>query len=98
MDLVERAGRLKPKLVEFALSPRFDREFSAVIARNFPGGVVTDESAFSMVFAMQVRPLVRTHANTQARRRTATKLHAWQDHMSGLRCPPCALHRILITQ
>lgn len=28
MDLVEQAGQLKPKLVDFALSPRFDREFS----------------------------------------------------------------------
>jgi hypothetical protein len=49
VDLVERAGHLKPMLVEFALSPRFDRELSAVIARNFPGGIVTDESVFSMV-------------------------------------------------
>jgi hypothetical protein len=58
VDLVERAGHLKPMLVEFALSPRFDRELSAVIARNFPGGVVTDESVFSMVldhFALQHR-------------------------------------------
>jgi hypothetical protein len=56
VDLVERAGHLKPMLVEFALSPRFDRELSAVIVRNFPGGVVTDESVFSMVldhFALQ---------------------------------------------
>lgn len=56
MDLVERAGQLKPMLVEFALSPRFDRELSAVIARNFSGGVVADESVFSMVldhFALQ---------------------------------------------
>src|SRR5438046_8819743 len=45
-------------LVEFALSPRFDRELSAVIARSFPGGVVTDESMFSMVldhFALKHR-------------------------------------------
>jgi hypothetical protein len=58
VDLVERAGHLKPMLVEFALSPRFDRELSAAIARNFPDGVVTDESAFSMVldhFALQHR-------------------------------------------
>jgi hypothetical protein len=58
VDLVEQAGHLKPMLVEFALSPRFDRELSAVIARNFPGGVVTDESMFSMVldhFALQHR-------------------------------------------
>ena len=55
MDLVERAGHLKPMLVEFALSPRFDRELSAVIARDFPDGVA-DESLFSMVldhFALQ---------------------------------------------
>jgi hypothetical protein len=58
VDLVERAGHLKPMLVDFALSPRFDRELSAVIARNFPGRVVTDESVFSMVldhFALQHR-------------------------------------------
>ena len=58
MDLVERAGHLKPMLVNFAMSPRFDRELSAVIARDFPGGVVTDESLFSMVldhFVLQHR-------------------------------------------
>lgn len=58
MDLLDRAGDLKGMLVEFALSPRFDRELSAVIARSFPGGVVTDESMFSMVldhFALQHR-------------------------------------------
>jgi hypothetical protein len=58
VDLVKRAGDLKGMLVEFALSPRFDRELTAVIARNFPGGVATDESAFSMVldhFALQHR-------------------------------------------
>ena len=58
MDLVERAGQLKPMLVEFAMSPRFDRELSAAIAQNFPGGVVTDEAVLSMVldhFALQHR-------------------------------------------
>jgi len=58
VDLLDRAGHLKGMLVEFALSPRFDRELSAVIARSFPDGVVTDESAFSMVldhFALQHR-------------------------------------------
>jgi hypothetical protein len=58
VDLVERAGHLKPMLVDFAMSPRFDRELSAVIARNYPDGVVTDESVFSMVldhFALQHR-------------------------------------------
>lgn len=56
MDLVQRAGDLKGMLVDFALSPRFDRELSAVVAREFPGGTVTDESMFSMVldhFALQ---------------------------------------------
>jgi hypothetical protein len=58
VDLVERAGHLKPMLVDFALSPRFDRELSAVVAESFPTGVVTDESKFSMVldhFALQHR-------------------------------------------
>jgi hypothetical protein len=58
VDLVERAGELKPMLVDFALSPRFDRELSAVIALNFPDGLVTSESMFSMVldqFALQHR-------------------------------------------
>ncbi len=49
MDLVERAGDLKEMLVEFALSPRFGQELSAVVAHTFPDGVVTDESMFSMV-------------------------------------------------
>ncbi len=58
MDLVERAGDLKGMLVDFALSPRFDREFSAVVEDNFPGGLVTDEALFAMVldhFALQYR-------------------------------------------
>jgi hypothetical protein len=58
VDLVDRAGHLKPMLVDFALSPRFDRELPAAIARSFPGGVVTDESVFSMVldhFTLQHR-------------------------------------------
>jgi hypothetical protein len=55
---MQRAGKLKPMLVEFAMSPLFDRELSEVIAREFPGDVVTDESAFSMVldnFVLQHR-------------------------------------------
>lgn len=58
MDLVERAGELKPMLVDFALSARFERHLSAVIAREFPDGVVTDESTFIAVvdhFALQHR-------------------------------------------
>jgi hypothetical protein len=58
VDLVERAGQLKPMLVDFAMSPRFDRELSAVIRRNFPDGVVTSEALFSTVldhFALQHR-------------------------------------------
>lgn len=49
MDLIQRAGHLKPMLLDFAMLPRFDREFSAVIDRHFPDGLVTDESMFSMV-------------------------------------------------
>ena len=58
MDLVERAGALKGMLVDFALSDRFDREFTAVIARQFPGRLVTDEAMFTMTidhFALQHR-------------------------------------------
>jgi hypothetical protein len=58
VDLVERAGQLKPMLVEFALSSRFNRELSAVIAREFPGGVAPDEGALSTFldyFAIQHR-------------------------------------------
>jgi hypothetical protein len=58
VDLMERAADLKGMLVDFALSPRFDRELSAVIARSFPGGVVTDEALFTMMldqFALQHR-------------------------------------------
>jgi hypothetical protein len=56
MDLLERARDLKPMLVHFAMSDRFDRELSAVVAKNFPSGVVTSESEFSMIidhFALQ---------------------------------------------
>ena len=58
MDLVKRAGQLKPMLVEFAMSPLFDRELSEAIAENFPDGIVDDEAMFSMVldhFALQHR-------------------------------------------
>ena len=58
MDLVKRAGQLKPMLVDFAMSPLFDRELTAVIARNFPNMIVDDEAMFSMVldhFALQHR-------------------------------------------
>jgi hypothetical protein len=50
VDLIERAGELKQDLVDFALSPRYDRELSAVIAQAFPGGVVTDEGELSRIF------------------------------------------------
>jgi len=58
VDLVKRAGQLKPMLVKFAMSPLFDRELSEVIAEAFPDMVVDDEAMFSMVldhFALQHR-------------------------------------------
>ena len=58
MDLLERAGELKGMLVDFALSPRFDSELTAVIWQNFPDGVVDDEAGFTMMldhFALQRR-------------------------------------------
>jgi hypothetical protein len=94
VDLVERAGHLKPMLVEFALSPRFDRELSAVIARNFPGGVVTDESVFSMVldhFALQhqlpsgstvVEEFVAAHSELTGPEREM--LLGWRDVVEGV--------------
>jgi hypothetical protein len=50
MDLIDRAGDLKGMLVDFGSSPRFRRELSAVIERNFPGGVITDEGQMTAVF------------------------------------------------
>ncbi len=94
MDLVERARELKPMLVDFALSPRFDRERSAVIARNFPGGLVTDESLFSMVldqFALQhrlrsgttvVEAFVAAHPELADAERDM--LLGWQDVVEGI--------------
>lgn len=58
MDLMKRAGKLKPMLVEFVMSPLFDRELSAVIAEHFPAMIVDDEAMFSMVldhFVLQHR-------------------------------------------
>jgi hypothetical protein len=56
VDLLERAGELKGMLVDFAMSPRFDVELTAVIWQMFPGGVVSDEAEFTMAldhFALQ---------------------------------------------
>jgi hypothetical protein len=36
VNLIDRAGDLKGMLVDFATSPRFRRELSAVVKRNFP--------------------------------------------------------------
>src|ERR1700733_11298069 len=58
MDLIGRAGALQGELVEFGTSPRFRRELSGVIARNSPGGVITDEAALTAVidyFLLQYR-------------------------------------------
>ena len=94
MDLVQRAGDLKPELIDFALSPRFDRELSAVVAEQFPGGLVTDEAMFSMVldhFALQYRlrsgstvveAFVAAHPElTDAER---DMLLGWQDVVEGI--------------
>jgi hypothetical protein len=48
-QLVDRAGDLKGALLEFGTSPRFNREFSALIERQFPDGLVTDEAEFTAV-------------------------------------------------
>lgn len=94
MDLVKRAGQLKPMLVEFALSPLFDRELSAVIARNFPDLSVDDESMFSMVldhFVLQhrlasritvVEAFVAAHPELTAAERDM--LLGWRDVVEGI--------------
>jgi hypothetical protein len=94
VDLVERAGTLKGMLVDFALSDRFDRELTAVIARQFPGGLVTDEAMFAMTvdhFALQyrlpsgttvVQEFVADHPELPAAERDM--LLGWQDVAEGL--------------
>src|ERR1039457_3147180 len=81
-------------LVDFALSPRFDRELSAVIAESFPTGVVTGESKFSMVldhFALQhrlpsgttvVEAFAAAHPELTAAERDM--LLGWQDVIEGV--------------
>lgn len=46
MDEVARAAELKGELLDFAMSPRFDREFDTLLEREFPGRIVTDENRF----------------------------------------------------
>ena len=94
MDLVQRAGDLKAELIDFALSPRFDRELSAVVAEQFPGGLVTDEAMFSMVldhFALQYRlrsgstvveAFVAAHPELTGAERDM--LLGWQDVVEGI--------------
>jgi hypothetical protein len=94
VDLVKRAGQLKPMLVKFAMSPLFDRELSEVVAENFPDRIVDDEAMFSMVldhFALQhrlesgitvVEAFVAAHAElTEAER---DMLLGWQDVVEGI--------------
>jgi hypothetical protein len=94
VDLVKRAGQLKPMLVKFAMSPLFNRELSAVIAQNFPDMIVDDEAMFSMVldhFALQhrlesgttvVEAFVAAHSElTEAEREM---LLGWRDVVEGM--------------
>lgn len=58
MDQMARAAELKGMLLEFAKSSRFDREFDALLDREFPGRIVTDENRFILLldhFALQHR-------------------------------------------
>jgi hypothetical protein len=94
MDLVKRAGELKPMLVKFAMSPLFDRELSEAIEEVFPDGIVDDEAMFSMVldhFALQhrlesgitvVEAFVAAHSElTEAER---DMLLGWRDVVEGM--------------
>ncbi|HEV2373048.1 MAG TPA: hypothetical protein VGS19_12850 [Streptosporangiaceae bacterium] len=94
MDLVKQAGSLKPRLVEFALSPRFDHELSALIERNFPGGFVADEPLLSMTldyFMLQhrlpsgttvVEEFVTAHPELSAAEQDL--LLGWRDVVEGV--------------
>jgi hypothetical protein len=94
MDLVRRAGELKPMLVKFAMSPLFDRELAAAVESAFPDMVVDDEALFSMVldhFALQhrlesgitvVEAFVAAHSElTEAEREM---LLGWRDVVEGM--------------
>jgi hypothetical protein len=94
VDLVERAGTLKGMLVEFAMSDRFGREFTAVIARQFPDGLVTDEAMATATidyFALQhplpsgttvVQEFVADHPELPTSEQDM--LLGWQDVVEGL--------------
>ncbi len=94
MDLVKRAGQLKPMLVKFAMSPLFDRELSEVIAESFHDGIVDEGAMFSMVldhFVLQhrlesgisvVEAFVAAHSElTEAEQ---DMLLGWQDVVEGI--------------
>ncbi len=49
MDKLARAAELKGELLDFAMSPRFDREFDPLLDREFPGRIVTDEHRFTLL-------------------------------------------------
>ncbi|MGH3157818.1 MAG: hypothetical protein ACRDNF_14745 [Streptosporangiaceae bacterium] len=94
MDLVERAGQLKPMLVKFATSSRFDDELSAVLARRYPAGAPRDEVEFSQVldhFALQhelpsgatvVEEFVAAHPELTGDERDM--LLGWRDVVEGI--------------
>jgi len=94
MDLVKRAGELKPMLVKFAMSPLFDRELSEAIEEVFPDRIVDDEVMFSMVldhFALQhrlesgitvVEAFVAAHSELIEAERDM--LLGWRDVVEGL--------------
>src|SRR5215831_5065068 len=94
MDLVKRAGQLKPMLVNFAFSPLFDRELTAVIAQEFPDMIVDDEAMFSIVldhFVLQHRlesgitvvdAFVAAHPELTAAERDM--LLGWRDVLEGM--------------
>jgi hypothetical protein len=94
VDLVKRAGQLKPMLVKFAMSPLFDRELTAAIEDAFPDMIVDDEGLFTLVldhFALQhrlesgitvVEAFVAAHSElTEAER---DMLLGWRDVVEGM--------------
>ncbi|MEV0148636.1 MULTISPECIES: hypothetical protein [unclassified Nonomuraea] len=94
MDLVERAGTLKGRLVKFALSPRFERQLAEAFEEADPDGALGDDLDPIMVidhFILQRRlaggdtvvdRFVRTQAKLTSQEREL--LLGWKDVVEGI--------------
>lgn len=92
MDLLQRAGDLKPMLVDFAMSPRFEDELAAMVEQQYSDRLI-DESLSSIVidsFVLQhrlssgrtvVEEFVAEHPELTAAERDM--LLGWRDVVNG---------------